>query len=147
MYCIYCISLVYVLVILPPPDPTCCGRLSRNCVELLYGTLTDPSLYNSTVPCLYLTLPLLLPSWLSYTVPLLYPSDWVPQIMYIIKGGTRTPSTVCPFGATCQQHNPGQFLVWPVNHMHGVSSFDCSLYCRVFCHVSIPMIPHTLATS
>ena len=69
---------MYVLVILPPPDPTCCGRLSRNCVELLYGTLTT------------------IPSWLSYTVPLLYPSDWVPQI---IKGGTRTPSTVCPFGA------------------------------------------------
>ena len=69
---------MYVLVILPPPDPTCCGRLSRNCVELLYGTLTT------------------IPSWLSYTVPLLYPSDWVPQI---IKGGTHTPSTVCPFGA------------------------------------------------
>ena len=82
VYCIYCNFLMYVLVILLPPDPTCCARPPGNCVELLYGTLTDPSLHNSTMPLshsnqFYLYCTLVHPSllWLSYTVvPLLYPS-------------------------------------------------------------------------
>ena len=61
------------------PDRTCCARLSGNCVELLYGSLTGPFLHNPTILCLTL-LTLFYPSvyppspWLSYTVRLLYPS-------------------------------------------------------------------------
>ena len=50
-----------------PPDPTCCARLSRNCVELL-SLLTLPYI---TLPCLYLNSTSSVPSFPLNDLPVL----------------------------------------------------------------------------
>ena len=78
---VFCIFLVNfsMPMMLPPPDPTSCARLSGNCVALLYRSLTGPiTLHKSVMPStsLYTILPLLYPSVcyatlssLSFTIP------------------------------------------------------------------------------
>ena len=129
---VFCIFLVNfsMPMMLPPPDPTTCAR---NCVVLLYRSLTGPiTLHNSVMPStsLYTILPFCIPVYatlLYHHSALQYPINSI--LLWLYPNHTLLPYSKFLF----------DILSWPtLVYTLLMRWVYLTLYCSTPCYVSLP---------